>query len=130
SPDGRTIAYLCSRGRGEKEDVCIMPAAGGEWRNLTARWPYDPNGLHWGRLSNFVEFEAEYQGSIHKFRIELRGGRPVEQVTHGLRTLGGFSYDNEFGMAYTSSDITHPVELYVAGVDGSAERKLTSFNDA
>src|SRR5207245_365146 len=42
SPDGRTIAFICSKGRGLENDVCVIPTAGGATRNLTSEWPLDP----------------------------------------------------------------------------------------
>ena len=129
SPDGRQIAFICSRGRGEQNDVCVMPAGGGEARNLTSSWDYDPREPEWSSDGRSVTFTADYQGNVHQFRVAASGGT-VQQVTRGLRSLGGFSASTDGRMmAYTGSDITHPVELFVSSGDGSAERKLTSFND-
>src|SRR5262245_43011539 len=47
SPDGRTIAFTCSKGRGMKNDVCVVPVTGGTARTLTADWSLDPNGISW-----------------------------------------------------------------------------------
>src|SRR5712692_1432888 len=33
-------------------------------------------------------------------------------------------------MAYVGQDSSHPDELFAAAVDGSAEKRLTSFNDS
>jgi dipeptidyl aminopeptidase/acylaminoacyl peptidase len=130
SPDGRSIAYLCSKGRSEPVDVCVMPAGGGESRDLTAAWTYDPGGLEWSNDGRYLTFEAEYQGSSHRFRVSARGG-PVERVTNGLRQLAGFDASADGRMiAYTGTDVTHPPELFVAAADGSGERRITSFNDS
>ncbi len=129
SPDGKQIAYNCSAGRGEQTDVCVMPAAGGESRNLTASWNLDPGAAQWSPDGTSLSFDADVEGNVHLFRVPVRGG-PVVQVTKGLRQLGGFSLSADGKkMAYVSSDITHPSELFVAMADGSAERRLTSFND-
>ncbi len=42
SPDGRTIAFVCSKGRGMENDICTIPAIGGTARNLTQDWSLDP----------------------------------------------------------------------------------------
>src|SRR2546428_330045 len=47
SPDGRTIAFICSNGRGLENDVCVIPTAGGATRNLTSEWPLDPIQPNW-----------------------------------------------------------------------------------
>lgn len=130
SPDGRSIAFECSGGRNQPSDVCVMNASGGEARNLTERWDYDPNAIAWTPDGRALTFQAEYQGSSHLFRVQARGGQ-VEQVTSGLRQLGAVSASADGRMmAYTGTDVSHPVELFAAAGDGSGERRLTSFNDA
>ncbi len=129
APDGRRVAYLCSSGRGQPTDVCVVGLDGRDSVNLTRNWDYAPGEPRWSPDGATVMFPAEIEGSVHLFRVAARGGR-VEQVTRGLRTLGGFSVSADGRtMAYTGSDITHPVELYVADGTGGAERRLTSFND-
>ncbi len=130
APDGRSIAFNCARGRGEPDDVCVMPAAGGEPRTLTGGWDYDPGPPRWSPDGRHVLFQAEIEGSVHLFRVPARGGA-VEQVTRGLRTLNGFDWSADGRvLVYTGSDIGRPVELFAAAADGSAERRLTTFNDA
>jgi len=130
SRDGRSIAFNCSRGRGEPEDVCVMDANGGNVRNLTERWDFDPGAPQWSPDGRHVLFQAEHHGTIQLFRVPAAGGA-VQQVTRGLRQMNGFSFSSDGSrMAYTSTDVTHPVELYVAAGDGAAERRLTSFNDS
>lgn len=130
SPDGRTIAFNCSNGRGQPEDVCVIPAAGGEQQDLTPGWDLDPGAPRWSPDGTTIWFEAQIHGNVHLFRVPARGGT-VTQVTQGLRQLGGFSMSADGQMmAYTSSDITHPSELFVARANGSGEKRLTSFNDA
>jgi len=129
SPDGRSIAFICSAGQGRPNDVCVMPSAGGAPRRLTENWDFDPNSLEWSSDGRAIGFQAEFQGSVHWFRVSASGG-PVTAVTRGLRSLGGFASSRDGRvLAYTGSDISHPVELFVAAGDGSGERRLTSFND-
>lgn len=129
SPDGKQLAFSCSAGRGEETDVCVMPAGGGQVRNLTGSWNLAPRGIAWSADGSSLSFSADVQGNVHLFRVAGRGG-PVTQVTRGLRQLNGFSTSSDGKvMAYVSSDVTHPSELLVARGDGSAERRLTSFND-
>ena len=130
SPDGRSIAYVCSAGRGQPTDLCVIPATGGESVNLTRSWDHSPGAPRWTPDGRMVEFEAEVEGSIHLFRAPARGGA-VTAVTRGLRHLRGFSPSADARvMAYVGTDATHPTELFVAAGDGSGERKLTTFNDA
>jgi dipeptidyl aminopeptidase/acylaminoacyl peptidase len=129
SPDGRTIAFVCSKGRGEENDVCVVPAAGGAVRNLTRDWTLDPQDLTWSPDGKTIYFAAETRGNVHLFVVDLAGGA-VRQVTSGERTLGGLTVSRDGRwIAYTVSDVTHPTELFVAPLSGGTERRLTSFND-
>ena len=127
SPDGKTIAFLCSRGRGQETDVCVVPASGGATRNLTERWELDPGAPRWSPDGATIQVSAETRGNAHLFAVPVTGGA-VRQVTTGERTLRGFSAsDDGTTLAYSGSDITHPFELYVA--QGGSERRVTSFNE-
>jgi dipeptidyl aminopeptidase/acylaminoacyl peptidase len=129
SPDGKQLAFTCAAGRGQETDVCVMPVAGGDVRNLTGGWSLDPRAIEWSADGSSISFNADVEGNVHLFRVASRGG-PVTQVTQGLRQLSGFSTSADGKvMAYVSSDMTHPGELFVAREDGSAERRLTGFND-
>jgi len=131
SPDGKTIAFICSKGRGTENDLCVMPATGGTARNLTSDWALDPGSPTWSPDSKTLYIDAETRGNVHLFSIAATGGA-VKQVTSGERQLRGFSRSADGrSLAYTASDVTHPVELWVAPLATPAqERRVTSFNDA
>jgi dipeptidyl aminopeptidase/acylaminoacyl peptidase len=130
SPDGRTIAFVCSKGRGMENDVCVVPVTGGSARNLTADWSLDPNSPTWSADGKTIYFNAETNGNVHLFAVASTGGG-VRQVTTGERQLRGFSLSADGrSLAYAASDITHGTELYVAPVARGSERRLTSFNDS
>jgi len=133
SPDGNAIAFICSKGRGEENDVCVIPAAGGTVRNLTSAWDLDPSGPAWSPDSKTVYFSAETRGNIHVFAAPATGGT-VRQITMGERQLSGpaITRDGKW-LAYPASDATHPTELFVAPVGRSgagSDKRLTSFNDS
>ncbi len=135
SPDGRTIAFVCSKGRGMENDICVVPATGGVANNLTANWSLDPSSPTWSADGKTIYFNAETNGNVHLFAVAPAGGA-VRQVTTGERQLRGFrlSADGR-SLAYTASDITHGPELYVAPLarragGAAAERRLSSFNDS
>ncbi|HYT83858.1 MAG TPA: S9 family peptidase [Gemmatimonadales bacterium] len=131
SPDGTTIAFICSKGRGAESDVCVIPAAGGTPRNLTAAWDLDPGAPSWSPDGKTVSFAAEIRGNVHLFAVPAAGGA-VRQITSGERQLRGFSQSGDGrSVAYTASDVTHPAEVWVAPLATAArERRVTSFNDS
>jgi dipeptidyl aminopeptidase/acylaminoacyl peptidase len=132
SPDGKSIAFVCSKGRGEQNDICVIPSAGGTARNLTGTWDLDPSAPAWSRDGATLSFIADVRCNAHLFSVPATGG-PVRQVTQGERQLRGFSRSADGkSLAYASSDVTRPTELYVAtlATTPAAERRLTSFNDS
>jgi len=53
----------------------------------------------------------------------------VSQITAGDRAFRGFDVNEKTGeMTYLANDFQHPDDLYVAKLDGSAERQLTHSN--
>ena len=132
SPDGKTIAFVCSKGRGMENDICVIPATGGTARNLTADWSLDPNDPSWSADGKTIYFSAETSGNVHLFAVAAAGG-PARQVTTGERQLRGFTLSSDGrSLAYTASDITHGTELYVTALAPAhgTERRLTMFNDS
>ena len=130
SPDGKTIAFVCSKGRGMKNDVCVVGVGGGTARNLTADWSLDPSSPAWSADGKTIYCFAEINGNAHLFAVAATGG-PIRQVTTGERQLRGFTLSADTRtLAYTASDITHGTELYVAPLARGTERRVTSLNDS
>ena len=130
SPDGKTIAFVCSKGRGMKNDVCVVGVGGGTARNLTADWSLDPSSPAWSADGKTIYCFAEISGNAHLFAVAASGG-PIRQVTSGERQLRGFTLSADTRtLAYSASDITHGTELYVAPLARGTERRVTSLNDS
>ena len=142
SPDGRTIALRREQGlsaviaakqnHGAPNDVYTVPAAGGTLTNITSTWDLLPGPPSWSPDGRYVYFGAGIGGGDHLFRVTAAGSsRAVEQITTGDRQLNGFSQSARWEqMAYVAGDSAHPAELFASSIDGRAEKKLTSFNDA
>jgi len=134
SPGGRRMAYLFTGARGAQTDLLVMEMGpDGSFRgdpvNLTAEWDLRPGAPDWTSDGEYLRFSATIGGNSHLFRVPASGG-PVEQVTTGARRLSSFSFSEDGQvMAFTSTDVVTPTELYVASGDGSTEQKATGFND-
>ena len=83
----------------------------------------------WTPDGKSLRFSAIVKGNFHLFELDLTGGG-IKQVTKGDRVLGSFSHskDGEL-MAYVVTDTLTPSDLYIAGPEGSGERRITTFND-
>jgi dipeptidyl aminopeptidase/acylaminoacyl peptidase len=134
-PEGGRIAFLSTPGRGAQTDLLLVELGpDGSFRgtptNLTGTWDLDPGSPTWSADGEHILFNARSGGNRHLFRVPAAGG-PVEQVTIGERQLSSFSFsDDGTAMAFVSTDVVSPTELYVASGDGSTEQKATGFNDA
>jgi dipeptidyl aminopeptidase/acylaminoacyl peptidase len=106
----------------------VRPVDGGEPINLTASWDLDPGQTTWSPDSRFMYFTAGIGGESHLFRASVPQGR-VEQITKGERRIGGLTFDRTFQrIAYTAALHDSPGDVYVAGIDGSGEKRLSDVH--
>jgi len=138
SPDGRWVLYTRQLStdaviarkldHGGPTDLAIVPVGGGAERILTADWDYLPSNAEWSPDGRYVYFMGGVGGTTHLFRVAAAGGA-VEQVTTGERRISGLSFDRAFTrIAYTVGMIEEPADVWVANIDGSGERRLTTLN--
>jgi dipeptidyl aminopeptidase/acylaminoacyl peptidase len=138
SPDGKYLSYTRTYGtdmiieqklnHGGPEDLYVRPLAGGEPINLTASWDLEPGATRWSPDSRFIYFTAEIGGESHLFRIAVPDGK-AEQITKGPRRLGALGFDKAMTkIVYTVGVHDAPADVYVAGIDGTNERRLTDVN--
>jgi dipeptidyl aminopeptidase/acylaminoacyl peptidase len=135
SPDGGMLAYVSTPERGAESDVQVVSIAPdgtfrGTPRNLTALWDLAPGAPTWTPDGRALRFTAGIGGNNHIFEVGVAGG-DVRQITTGDRRLGSVSAARDGRvMAYTATDAVTPDEVFASRFDGSAERRLTTFNDA
>ena len=128
SPDGKWLAFRSSTTRTASQRLYRVAAAGGSPESLTDGWQYEPDGHSWLPGGQLL-VSASAGGRAALFRLDPSTKRLTE-VMGGRRRLTGFSADNaQTKIAYVSTSVTAPTELYIASADGTGERKLTSFND-
>jgi dipeptidyl aminopeptidase/acylaminoacyl peptidase len=139
SPDGRRIAYRREKGlslliqekakHGAPIDVYVMDLGNGRATNVTDRWDLIPGPPFFSSDGKAIYFEAELEGGSHLFRAspDASGGE-VAGVTSGERHLTGFSFSRDFDrMAYAASTVDSPSDVFVARIDGSDEKRLSTF---
>jgi dipeptidyl aminopeptidase/acylaminoacyl peptidase len=145
SPDGKWLAFrrrqslsqIIETGQkhGAKVDLYRMPAEGAAQQvhpvtNLTAEWDLIPDAPTFSPDGKFIYFAAAEGGDTQMHRMPSAGGA-VEQLTHGSRNLGGFTFSQTFDrMAFTASEPAHPAEAFAARPDGSGEKRLSALNDS
>lgn len=138
SPDGRWISYVRSFGtdyiierkldHGGPRDLYVRPTDGGEPVNLTASFDLDAGSPRWSPDAEHMYFTTGIGGATHLFRV-APDGRPVEQVTSGLRRIRDLTFDEDFDrIAYTVGHFDRPPEVWSADIDGDNERRLTEVH--
>jgi dipeptidyl aminopeptidase/acylaminoacyl peptidase len=128
SPDGRFITFVSSPTRTSSRRLYQVPASGGAPVNLLGDWQYEPQD-YWWTASGQVMLASAIGGRTALSRLDP-ATRQLTEVLGGRRRLNGFTTDAKHTkVAYVSTSITKPTELYLANADGTGEMKLTSFND-
>ena len=129
SRDGKQLAFIGRPARVKSARIYVVDVAGGTPRNLLGTWQYEPEGITW-MANGTIRFSASVGGRAAILDADMQGGAPKELVG-GRRRATGVSM-NEAGtvMAYVSTSMTKPTELFAADANGSNERQITHFNDA
>ena len=129
SPDGRRLAFIHRPGRVAQAHLGMIDVATGQVTPLAQGWRYEPAGIEWLPGGDIAVW-ADIGGASGLFLVSPRDGRLRESLG-GRRKMNGFTFDQSGRMvAYVSTSVNQPTELFIAGVDGKGERKLTGFNDA
>ncbi len=128
SPDGRRLAIIRRPGRVKQAHLGVLDVATGQVTLLAPGWRYEPASLDW-LPSGDIAVSADIGGASGLFLVNPRDGKLRESLG-GRRKMNGFTFDQAGRqVAYVSTSVAKPTELYIAGADGKGERKLTSFND-
>ncbi|HEX6941085.1 MAG TPA: S9 family peptidase [Longimicrobiales bacterium] len=130
SPDGRRLAFVSNGGvRTGQDELYVVDVRSGEVREVLGDWPYEPGDYEWMPNGDII-MTAAIGGRDAVFRVSPGNGR-IREVVGGRRRMFGVDFDREYRrIAFVASSIDRPTELYVAGIDGRNEQRLTGFNDA
>ena len=129
SPDSKQISYVARSGRFTQARLFVIDVAGGSPKNLTPNWQYEPESYFW-RPDGTIIVTAAVGGRTAIFSLTPTTAKLTE-IVGGRRRMANFTHDaNETRIAFVSTTVTAPTELYVVDADGKNERQLTHFNDA
>lgn len=146
SPDGQEVAYtglLPGLAFGPNHHLLLVAADGSQApRALTAGFEGHAGGslysdtwtagraplhLYWTPDGEAIRFVAAQRARVHIFQVDRAG--TVSRLVAGDRACGQLSVSSDGQtLAYASSDMMHPPDLYVAGDAGRAERRLAQLN--
>jgi dipeptidyl aminopeptidase/acylaminoacyl peptidase len=131
SPDGRWVGYICFHSERiweQRTTLRVVPAAGGEVRDLTVAAELDVETFRFAPDSRAIYFTTPVKGCVELRRVELETGE-ITPVLGGRRMIGEFSLDRRGErLAFQFTDPTTPFDIATARSDGSSERRLTRLN--
>jgi dipeptidyl aminopeptidase/acylaminoacyl peptidase len=130
SPDGRQIAFLGRLHETDHPKIFLASASGGSpSHNVSPELDLIPSNLTWAERGRALYFETGVRGEQHLFRVDAKDGG-LTQVTRGARAVHAVDVDDRSRLlAYASNDFRHLDDIYVANLDASGERRLTSLNE-
>jgi Tol biopolymer transport system component len=127
SPDGTQLA-ISDQSRGGKSLIYILPATGGEPRQIT---PVGPSYWHgWSPDGSTLAFCAERNGEFDVYTVPAAGGDEKRLTTaKGLDDGPEYTRDGKF--IYFNSDRTGMMQIWRMKPDGSEQEQVTSddFNN-
>lgn len=126
SPDGKTLAYIGSRGDGpDPHDIVIQPLAGGETRNLTAKSLDRPvDTIVWEDAGKLL---ASAQTGFGRSLYAVTTDGKAEKSEWSPALPFGSWVKGKNGLACVAESATEAAELWVALTAGQAE-KASRFN--
>ncbi|QMU27388.1 S9 family peptidase [Adhaeribacter radiodurans] len=136
SPDGKHITYLATTSAISTNDspaddthLYIVPAGGGSPQCLTQVLDRRIENIQWHPLGEWVYFCAGNQGSTSLYRVSISNNE-IETILAGNSQVQEYSLAPDGNsIAYISTDITHPSEIFLkkasepSGVQITAENK-------
>jgi dipeptidyl aminopeptidase/acylaminoacyl peptidase len=127
SDDSKHLAFVGRPGRFSSSRLLLVSADGGKATDILGAWKYEPGIIEWWKDGK-IRMQTTTGGSAGLWQIDP-ATKQITPVLAGRRVVGNISYDKaKTKIVYTSSDMTHLDEIYVANADGTNERKLTSFD--
>lgn len=130
SPDGRFLAYLGATAANDPlaQSVLVVPATGGEPRNLTPAFEGSATDVAW--LDNeHVAFVAAEGTRTTLNRVRAAGG-PIERIAGGgAEVFGAVSFDARARtFAVAASTARHPAAVFAGDVGSGRLRRLVDPN--
>ncbi len=129
SPDGKSIAFiegLMSDEGSTGGDIYVVPAGGGNARNVTPGITASPNRIFWASADKIL-FIENIDGLSGIGSVDLANGK-IEQLWSGAESVAISLSADRAKSAVIRSSAEHPGEIWVGGI--GSWKQLTHYNDA
>ena len=129
SPDGKNIAFiegLMSDEGSTGGDIYVVPAGGGNARNVTPGIAASPNRIFWASADKIL-FTENIDGQSGIASVDLANGK-IAQLWSGAESLAISLSADHAKSAVIRSSAEHPGEIWVGSI--GSWKQLTHYNDA
>lgn len=128
SPDSKRIAFVGRPAPYKNARLFLVDAAGGAPQDILGKWEFEPGNITW--LNDGQIMMATATGGASGIYTIDPATKKITTVLGGRRNVIAPQLDrDQKHIIFVATDVTHPTELFIANIDGSGERKLTTFND-
>lgn len=134
SPDGRSIAYTATKRKittidsvAEDAHAWVVPAAGGEGRELNASLDRRTSAIAWSPDGKSVRYTVGDHGSVLACTTFVSTGETSCKIGKGAQ-VGSLGIAWDGSMAFTLSSPGMPPELFRVAAGGGEPHQLTRIN--
>lgn len=130
SPDGRWIAVRRTPSLNmpfRNTRMAVMPADGGEPRDLTLEFDRSVESFRWSPDSRALIFTANSEGHREIYRAAVEGG-PIQKIIPGTMESEGLTVGAEGEIAFTACTPMSPPELFWQPPGADEPLQLTDAN--
>ncbi len=134
SPDGHSIAYTATKRKittidsvAEDTHAWVVPAAGGEGKELNASLDRRTSAVIWSPDGKSVIYTAGDHGSVLACTTFVSTTETSCKIGKGAQ-VGALAMARDGSMAFTMSKEAMPPELFDIGVGGGEPKQLTHLN--
>ncbi len=121
SPDGQWVVFARvneDRSLYRNTTLALMPAGGGDIRDLTAGLDRSIGQWKWSKDSAFVYFTLIADGAVNLYRVRIANGE-IEPLTDATQEITAFDVTADGRIVYAASTPTDPSALYLREADGT-----------
>ncbi len=130
SPDGQWLAYCSDGGKiswSGRQDIYLMPAAGGASRKLSPTFDQSLQILDWTPDGKSILFAEAFKTNRVIYSIPLDGKSKMITPADGVYGSASFSKSGD-AMAYIYQNASTPPDVMVMNLKDSKSKKLSDVN--
>jgi dipeptidyl aminopeptidase/acylaminoacyl peptidase len=127
-PDSKQLLFVGRAGRDKNQKLYTVSPDGGKPTEVLPGYQFEPGQITLLNDGSLI-MQAQTGGSNGIYKLDVANKKLIPIVS-GRRVINGVVWDKaQENVVYTSTDVTHPTEVFTTNLKTGKETKLTSFND-